>query len=261
MKMAIAFKDVDLNFNLTINQTKLHRVSYKRLFYRTFDKKRFVYSFSFLAIFLFMFQILIDGNSCSNVSTCLSGNCSFEDTHKYPYGIPIGNGSRLPIPGTNQRLPEVLIIGVRKGGTRALLEMLNLHPDIQKVPMEVHFFDRTDRHALGLEWYRHQMPFTFEGQLTVEKSPSYFITPEAPKRVYKMNSSAKLLLIVRDPVVRLLSDFAQIEATRSEWKKKPRSFEDVALLSNGSVNFQYKAIQHPSLGKLAPYLCLAPIYT
>jgi len=87
------------------------------------------------------------------------------------------------------------------------------------------------------------MPFTFEGQLTVEKSPSYFITPEAPKRVYKMNSSAKLLLIVRDPVVRLLSDFAQIEATRSEWKKKPRSFEDVALLSNGSVNFQYKAIQ------------------
>ena len=31
----------------------------------------------------------------------------------------------------NKKLPECIIIGVRKGGTRALLEMLTLHPSIR----------------------------------------------------------------------------------------------------------------------------------
>lgn len=71
-----------------------------------------------------------------------------------------------------------MIIGVRKCGTRALLEMLNLHPDIQKAPGEVHFFDRDENYLKGLEWYRRKMPHSFHGQITIEKSPSYFVTPE-----------------------------------------------------------------------------------
>jgi hypothetical protein len=35
----------------------------------------------------------------------------------------------------------LLYTGVRKGGTRALLEMLSLHPRIKVAPQEVHFFD------------------------------------------------------------------------------------------------------------------------
>lgn len=45
---------------------------------------------------------------------------------------------------TQQRLPGAIIIGVRKGGTRALLEMLNLHPDVEVAKAEVkdhHFGD------------------------------------------------------------------------------------------------------------------------
>ena len=38
---------------------------------------------------------------------------------------------------TQQRLPGAIIIGVRKGGTRALLEMLNLHPDVDVAKAEV----------------------------------------------------------------------------------------------------------------------------
>lgn len=38
---------------------------------------------------------------------------------------------------TQQRLPGVIIIGVRKGGTRALLEMLNLHPNVEVAKAEV----------------------------------------------------------------------------------------------------------------------------
>lgn len=39
-----------------------------------------------------------------------------------------------------QQLPKAIIIGVRKGGTRALLEMLNLHPAVVKASQEIHFF-------------------------------------------------------------------------------------------------------------------------
>lgn len=73
---------------------------------------------------------------------------------------------------------QALVIGVRKCGTRALLEMLYLHPRIQKAAGEVHFFDRDENYWKGLEWYRKKMPHSFRGQITIEKSPSYFVTPE-----------------------------------------------------------------------------------
>lgn len=82
---------------------------------------------------------------------------------------------------TQRRIFQALIIGVRKCGTRALLEMLFLHPKIQKAAGEVHFFDRDDNYNLGLEWYRQKMPYSFADQVTIEKSPSYFVTPEVSR--------------------------------------------------------------------------------
>lgn len=54
--------------------------------------------------------------------------------------------------GMERKLPQVLIIGVKKGGTRALLQFLRLHPDIRASGRETHFFDKY--YERGLEWYR-----------------------------------------------------------------------------------------------------------
>lgn len=51
-----------------------------------------------------------------------------------------------------RRLPQAIIVGVKKCGTRALLEYLRLHPDIRAPGPEPHFFDRN--YHLGLKWYR-----------------------------------------------------------------------------------------------------------
>lgn len=144
----------------------------------------------------------------------------------YPSEQPDVNGS-ISNAGNQQerRLPRLLIIGVRKGGTRALLEMLNLHPAIAMVPIEVHFFDKVEHYQQGLDWYREQMPLSRPDQLTVEKSPSYYVTPEVPERVWAMNPTVQLILIVRDPVTRLLSDFAQIEASRAAQNLPNRRFQ------------------------------------
>ena len=54
---------------------------------------------------------------------------------------------------SKKRLPKILIIGVKKGGTRALMEFLRVHPDIRATGPEVHFFDRN--YHFGLDWYRY----------------------------------------------------------------------------------------------------------
>lgn len=54
------------------------------------------------------------------------------------------------------RLPTALIIGVRKGGTRALLDAAALHPKVRIVRRETHFFD--SNYSLGFDWYKDQMP-------------------------------------------------------------------------------------------------------
>ena len=91
---------------------------------------------------------------------------------------PLVLSNKVHFSKTNRHLPQAIIVGVRKCGTRALLEMLFLHPQIQKAAGEVHFFDRDDNYGKGLEWYRKKMPYSFKGQLTIEKSPSYFVTAE-----------------------------------------------------------------------------------
>lgn len=53
------------------------------------------------------------------------------------------------------------------------------------------------------------MPPTLRGQLTMEKTPGYYVTREAPARVFKMNPLIKLLVVVRDPVTRAISDYTQ----------------------------------------------------
>lgn len=51
-----------------------------------------------------------------------------------------------------KRFPEAIIIGVKKCGTRALLEFLKLNPRVKAPGPEVHFFDK--HYDLGYEWYR-----------------------------------------------------------------------------------------------------------
>ncbi|XP_029312653.1 heparan sulfate glucosamine 3-O-sulfotransferase 3B1b [Cottoperca gobio] len=139
----------------------------------------------------------------------------------------------------SKKLPQAIIIGVKKGGTRALLEFLRVHPDIRAVGAEPHFFDRN--YDNGLEWYRELMPKTLEGQITMEKTPSYFVTREAPARISAMSRDTKLIVVVRDPVTRAISDYTQTLS------KKPDipSFESLTFKNRttGLIDTSWSAIQ------------------
>ncbi|XP_061080506.1 heparan sulfate glucosamine 3-O-sulfotransferase 2 [Conger conger] len=138
-----------------------------------------------------------------------------------------------------KKLPKAIIVGVKKGGTRAVLEFIRIHPDVRAVGTEAHFFDRNyDR---GLDWYRGLMPRTLDGQITMEKTPSYFVTREAPRRISSMSRDTKLIVVVRNPVTRAISDYTQ---TLSKKPDLP-AFEELAFKNRslGQVDASWNAIR------------------
>lgn len=160
-----------------------------------------------------------------------------------------------------RQLPHAIIIGVRKGGTRALLEMLSLHPKVVKAAQEVHFFDSNKNYARGFDWYRSRMPLSLNSHVTIEKSPAYFTTEKVPERIFGMNASVKLLVIVRDPVIRAVSDYAQVlEGKRRKNKTYPRFESLVVDQATCSVNTKYKAVSTSVYAKhLERWLLFFPI--
>uniref|UniRef100_A0A8C7WYR2 Sulfotransferase n=1 Tax=Oryzias sinensis TaxID=183150 RepID=A0A8C7WYR2_9TELE len=158
-----------------------------------------------------------------------------------PTFLPADNGTTSHPNGTLQQLPQILIIGVRKGGTRALIEMLSLHSGVAAAQNEVHFFDWESHFQRGLPWYLSQMPYSFPEQLTVEKTPAYFTSSKVPKRIHRMNPDIKLLLILRDPTERVLSDYTQVFYNRLQKHKHYQPIESL-LVKDGEINLGYKAL-------------------
>ena len=98
-----------------------------------------------------------------NVSGTLEGGISEYQTLKQQGLLP------------SRQLPTALIIGVKKGGTRALLEFLRLHPAIRAAGSEVHFFDH--HYVKGFRWYRcvRQIVSTIETQYSAHPLKSFVI--------------------------------------------------------------------------------------
>ncbi|CAJ0915230.1 unnamed protein product [Ranitomeya imitator] len=88
---------------------------------------------------------------------------------------------------------------------------------------------------------RNLMPRTLDGQITMEKTPSYFVTPEAPRRIYNMSKDTKLIVVVRNPVTRAISDYTQ---TLSKTPSLP-TFQALAFknTSVGTIDTTWSAIR------------------
>lgn len=166
---------------------------------------------------------------------------------------------------TKRRLPQCIIIGVRKAGTRALLRFMNLHPGIQIAGAEIHFFDIDDNYSLSYDWYRKKMPYSFSDQITVEKTPAYFVEDAVPERVYEMNSSIKLILIVREPTERAISDYAQIHEKKMLRNIAHETFEELVITPDtGEVNQRNvivsRSLYHRPLDRWLKYFPLEQIH-
>lgn len=105
-----------------------------------------------------------------------------------------------------QSLPGFIGLGVQKGGTTTLHQLLSQHPQLlMPTRKELHYFSLN--HHLGPAWYQQQWPAAPAARLRGEITPYYIFHPQAPQRLRALLPQARLLILLRDPVERALSQY------------------------------------------------------
>ena len=104
-----------------------------------------------------------------------------------------------------RKLPDFIIAGAPKCGTSSLYDLIALHPDVRrgwrKEPTNfIHY-------PVSSIWSRMNQPFAVGSFLCGEGSVEYFSHPEAPFSAATVVPQAKVLLLLRDPVVRAWSEY------------------------------------------------------
>jgi hypothetical protein len=115
-----------------------------------------------------------------------------------------GTGWSISGDGMNGRLPTFLGLGVQKGGTTTLQKLLEQHPEVFLPPAkELHYFSL--HYSRGVDWYRQQFTLAGTKKRIGEITPYYLFHPAAPRRIHALLPQARLVVLLRDPVERALS--------------------------------------------------------
>ena len=116
----------------------------------------------------------------------------------------------------------------------SLKEFLNSHPLIKAPVKEIDFFDRYLEH--GVRWYINQLPKTKENDITLEKSPECFVTSTTAKHIYDLSRNVKLILLVRHPIIRAVSDYLHSLLRMPLKAQNPKpTFDSLVFHPNGTI--------------------------
>lgn len=104
--------------------------------------------------------------------------------------------------------PDFIILGEMRCSTSSLYAAIGTSPLACLVPeKEVHFFSDELTYSNGLEWYEGLFPPKVPGGISGEASPSYLNTKIAAPRIRRHYPDAKLVICLRDPGSRALSQY------------------------------------------------------
>jgi hypothetical protein len=132
--------------------------------------------------------------------------------------VHLGSRSVGRLTAGGRVLPGLLICGGQRCGTTSLYRALSAHPALLKPVLHkgVHYFD-TGYHR-GLDWYRAHFPLRRTAQrvadrlgvwpVAYESSPYYLYHPHAAARIARVLPQVRVVVLVRDPVVRAHSQHA-----------------------------------------------------
>lgn len=114
-------------------------------------------------------------------------------------------------------------LGVQKCASTWLFDVLCDHPQVAlSRRKEVDFFSY--HYGKGFQWYEGHFPAGFRQKAWGEISPSYFVEKSVPERLRSFRPDAKLLVSLRDPVERAISNHRH-EVRMGHFKGEDLSFE------------------------------------
>ena len=170
--------------------------------------------------------------------------------------------SRFP----NFKLPDFAIVGVARAGTTSLATWLAQHPELQMSPIkETNYFARPDlgTGGPGDHWLNTPPEFDSDGtmrgthfariataedylrcfappkpgaRMRGEASVSYAFYPAAAHRIAKTNPGCKIVFVLRDPVMRAVSNYALFRKLGNE----TLSMEDALAAEKGRIEDGYQ---------------------
>ena len=111
---------------------------------------------------------------------------------------------QLGWPWRRLRLPHFLGLGTQKGGTTSLQKLLEQHPGVYLPPCkEVHYFSLHAEEPA--RWYAEHYRDARRGQRRGDITPFYLFHPDVPARIRALLPRARMIVLLRDPVERALS--------------------------------------------------------
>lgn len=118
-----------------------------------------------------------------------------------------------------KRFPRIMIVGFGKTGTKALFEVLKMHPKLHGPTQEKRFF--SDHYNKGLLYYLKSLPEPSPGGYVVEKSPDYILDDPVALRILASLKSLKIgtselrfVVMLRDPIDRAMSEYLEWNINR-----------------------------------------------
>ncbi len=181
----------------------------------------------------------------------------------------------LPQPDLFQRLtsslrmsPSLFIIGAQKAGTNSLANYLSSQRGI--IPpwhKEISFFNNDTHFENGDSWYKSFFSTNFirflrdkknnVNTITFDASANYFEEIKSANRIKQFNQDAKIIVILRDPVMRAWSHYKMAVAYGFEEK----TFNDALKLETERItqntrrhNFAFQRLGYRSKGEYVTYL-------
>ncbi|KAL4230058.1 Sulfotransferase [Mactra antiquata] len=141
-------------------------------------------------------------------------------------------------------LPDCIIIGVGKSGTRELIDFMSIHPNIvsKSNPYQI----RGGLQPSNSDYSRviNQMPCKYSDQISTIKADTYLQKSERPAEIFAMNPRVKLIAIVREPASRLISDLTMLTDERKTKQKDKyiSNSKDMKKRIEYLVNTPYKKL-------------------
>ena len=111
-----------------------------------------------------------------------------------------------------KKIPNLFIVGSAKAGTTSLYNYLKCHPDIYMCPIQDIAYFCTDIHKKSDLYHKKKKYYPYRTKKSYlnlfkknrkvigEVSRTYLISHDAPKKIYKFNQDAKIIILIREPI-------------------------------------------------------------